>query len=246
MRGLDTVMTRSSSIAARAGGTLTKPLLLRVWLPLIALSYFGTLTIAARLSLQAYNWRTKAISKLLYPGYDPKFHQVASLGVALTGLLMLPFVDYIRRKLRPVAPKIVDTGAFALGLGAIGLTLAGLIISHPLRGTSAFPRLHEILARTAAFALGAGIVLLWVCAAKGYLASRTSERRWLLVSWSFVTLPALSVVGLRAAAAAHLGWSNPLYQKLENRALWHLGLWEWLGSAAVFLFLFSAALFLPE
>ena len=115
IRGVDTLMTRSLSTGPRASSNLTKLFLLRVWLPLIALSYFGTLTIAARFSPQAYNWRTKAISKLLYPGYDPKFHQVASLGVALTGLLMLPFADYIRRKLRPVAPKLVDT-VYATGV----------------------------------------------------------------------------------------------------------------------------------
>ena len=242
------VMTRTLSTLQHARGNLTKRFLLRVWLPLIALSYFGTLTIAARLSPQSYNWRRKAISKLLYPGYDPKFHDVASFGVALTGLLILPFADYIRRKLRKVAPRIVDAGAFTLGLGAIGLILAGLITSHPLHGTPAYPRLHEIIARTAAFALGAAMITLWASAARGYHASpaRTSEWRWLLVSWSVVTLPALSVVVLRAAAGAHLGWSNPVYQKLQNRALWPLGLWEWLGSAAVFLFLLSAVLFLPE
>jgi hypothetical protein len=51
---------------------------------------------------------------------------------------------------------------------------------------------------------------------------------------------------LRIAAGAHLDWSNSLYEALENRDVWDLGLWEWLGSAAVFLFLVSAALFLPE
>jgi hypothetical protein len=241
-------MRGTSSILQHGGGNLTKRVLLSVWLPLIALSYFGTLTIAARWSPQAYDWRRKAISKLLYPGYDPKFHLVASLGVAVTGLLMLPFADYIRRRLRTVAPRMVDAGTFSLGVGAIGLILAGLVISHPLHGTSAFPRLHEMLARMAALALGAGMIVLWACAVKGHHSSstRNSEWRWLLVSWSIVTLPALSVVVLRVAAGAHLDWSNPLYQKLENRALWPLGLWEWLGSAGVFLFLLSAALFLPE
>ena len=241
-------MTRALSTLQHARGNLTKRFLLRVWLPLIALSYFGTLTIAARLSPQAYNWRRKAISKLLYPGYDPKFHHVASFGVAVTGLMMIPLADYIRRKLRQVEPRIVDAGAFALGLGAIGLILAGVITSHPLHGNSAYPRLHEILARAAAVALGAAMVVLWACAARGYHTSstRTSEWRWLLVSWSVLTLPALSVVALRAAAGAHLSWSNPLYQRLQNRSLWPLGIWEWLGSAAVFLFLLSAVLFLPE
>jgi hypothetical protein len=232
----------------QARDNLTKRRLLRVWLPSLALSYFGILTVAAQLSPQAYNWRRKAISKLLYPGYDPKFHEVASLGVAVSGLLILPLADYIRQKLRKVAPSIVDAGAFALALGGVGLVLAGLIVSHPLHGTSDFPWLHEGLARTAAFALGAGIIVLWACAARAYQESwpGTSEWRWLLVSWSVVTLPALSVVGLRAAAGLHLDWSNPLYQKLQNRTLWPLGFWEWLGSAAVFLFLLSGVLFLPE
>ena len=242
------VMTRTLSTPQHGGGNLTRRLLLSVWLPLIALSYFGTLTMAARLSPQVYDWRRKAISRLLYPGYDPKFHLVASLGVAVTGLLMLPIADYIRRRLRQVAPRIVDAGAFALAVGAIGLILAGLIVSHPFHGTSAFPRLHEMLARMAALALGAGIIVLWACVVKAQHSSstRNSQWRWLQVSWSIVTLPALSVVVLRVVAGAHLDWSNPLYQKLENRALWPLGLWEWLGSAAVFLFLLSAALFLPE
>jgi hypothetical protein len=241
-------MTRAFAASQYGRRILTKRVLLRVWLPSIAVCYFGTLTIAARLSAQPYNWRRKAISKLLYPGYDPTFHRVASFGVAVTGLLMLPCADYIRQRLRTVSPRLVDTGAVALGLGAIGLILAGLIVSHPLHGTSAFPRLHEMLARAAAFCLGAAIVVLWTCAAKGYHSSptRPSEWRWLLISWSVVILPALSVVILRVAAGAHLDWSNPLYQKLKERALWPLGLWEWLGSAAVFLFLLSAALFLPD
>ena len=58
--------------------------------------------------------------------------------------------------------------------------------------------------------------------------------------------PTLFVVVLRLLTAAHFQWSNPVYQEIENRSLWHLGFWEWLGSIAVFLFLLGAAVFLPE
>jgi hypothetical protein len=228
-------------------GDLPRRVLLLVWVPLIALFYFGILAVAASFCPQTYDWRRKAISKLLYPGYDPEFHRIASLGVALTGLLMLPVAGYIRRRLRGVAPRVVQVGASALALGAVGLILAGLIVSHPIRGTSAFPWLHEILARTAAVALGAGVIALWACATKAYLGlKRRCEWRWLTISWTSVMLPALSIALLRAAAAARFHWSNPIYQMLESPALWHLGLWEWLGSGAIFLFLLSAALFLPE
>jgi len=151
---------------------------------------------------------------------------------------MLPFAGYIRRKLIRTSAVAADAGALALGLGAIGLILAGLIVSHPAQGTSVFPRLHEMLAYTAAGALGAAMIVFWVCAAKGYLNSPAIDCEWrrLLVAWSLVTLPALSVAIPRAAAAAHLHWSNPIYQALESRALWRLGFWEWLGSAAVYLY----------
>jgi hypothetical protein len=161
---------------------------------------------------------------------------------------MLPLAAYIRLRLRPVSARAVDVGAFALAVGAVSLILAGLIVSHPLQGAPVFPRLHEMLARMAAIALGAGLVLFWMCSAKAYLArsSRSHEWGWLMVCWSLLALPALSIALLRAAVAVHLDWSNPIYQGLQSRALWRLGLWEWFGSAAVFLFLFSAALFLAE
>lgn len=228
-------------------GNLTRRVLLFVWLPLIAVSYFGILAIAAW-SAHTYDWRRVAISKLLYPGYDPGFHTIASLGVALAGLLMLPFAGYIRRRLSGTSAVVAGAGAFALELGSIWLILAALIVSHPAQGTPVFPRLHEMLARSAAAALGAGMIMLWVCAAKGYseLSAKSNQYRWLLISWSALTLPALLIAILRAAAGLHLQWSNPIYQTLQSRALWRLGFWEWLGSAAVYLFLLSAALFLPE
>jgi hypothetical protein len=203
---------------------------------------------AAWFSPESYNWRRQAISRLLYPGCDPEFHTIASLGIAVTGLMMIPLVGYIRTRLQSTSAIIVDAGASAFGVGAIYLILAGVVVSHPAHGISPFPRLHEMLARTAAFALGAGMLVLWGCAAKGYFGSskRAHQWRWLLVCWSLLTLPAILIAILRVAAGARFEWSNPVYRALENRSLWHLGFWEWLGSAAVFLFLLSAALFLPE
>jgi hypothetical protein len=230
---------------SRALADPPRRILLAVCLPLIAMTYFGSLALAAWHSPQGYDWRHQAISKLLYPAYDPEFHYVASLGIALTGLLMLPIGVYIRRKLCGVSAKMAGVGISAFAAGAIGLLLAGLIVSHPARGTVIFPRLHEILARAAAAALGASVLLLWICAVKGYfLAGR--QWRWLAISWSVVTLPALAIIVLRVAAAVRLNWQNPLYAALQNRALWHLGFWEWLGSAAMFVFIVSAVLFMPE
>jgi len=97
---------------------------------------------------------------LLYPQNDPEFHAIASVSIALAGLLMIPFAGYIRKRLRYVSPIATDIGALVFGAGAICLSLAALIVSHPYRGNATFPRLHEILARSSAFALGVGMLVL--------------------------------------------------------------------------------------
>ena len=230
-------------------GNLTRKTLLFVSLPLIWLSYFGTLVAVICFSPQAYDWRHKAISRLLYPRNNPEFHLLASSGIALAGLLMIPFAGYIRRRLRSASPIAADAGAVAFGAGAVCLILAGLIVSHPYRGNSSFPRLHQMLARGSAIALGIGMLLFWMCAVKGFFAKSVSEtlyRPGLLASWSLLTLPAISIVILRLIAHFHFGWPNSIYQALLNPRIWHLGFLEWTGSAAVFLFLVSSVLFLER
>jgi chromate transport protein ChrA len=70
-----------------------------------------------------------------------------------------------------------------------------------------------------------------------------------VVSWILLTLPPILVAlgeCLLLATYAHFTWSMAVYHALKNSVAWHLAFWEWVGSAAVFLFLISSALFLPE
>jgi hypothetical protein len=256
MRGLSHLSSEPSSLhnlpaamnrwLRRALTIPPRRMLLSVWLPLIGLAYFGSLTLAAAFCPQGYDWRRQAISKLLYPTYDPSFHYIASIGVAVAGLLMLPIGAYIREKLRHASPKIADAGSLAFTLGASGVLLAGLIVSHPAHGRAAYPHLHEIFARGAGAALGASVLLLWICAVKAYFTSEANQRLVkLTLFWSFIVVPALTCALLRMAAGAHLNWQNPLYAALQDRALWYLGFWEWIGSVAMFLFILTGLVFLP-
>jgi len=74
--------------------------------------------------------------------------------------------------------------------------------------------------------------------------------RALLFSWSFITALALvSIAGsLCTLLLAKFGVSGllPGYRLLRLSPLWHLAFWEWIGSAAVFFFLVSAAWLLPR
>jgi len=211
--------------------------------------YFGSLAAAIRLSPEAYDWRRMSISWLLYPRNDPTFHFIASLSIAMTGVLIVPIAADTRRWLRSTSAVLADLGALILGLGALLLILAGLIVSHPYAGQARFPRLHEWLARGAALTLGMGMLMLWLSALKTWFTSPAKgapRLGSLLIAWSLLVVPAILVIALRMLAYAARGWSSGVFRTIESRSLWHLGFWEWIGSGAVFLFLLSSALFLPD
>ena len=92
-------------------GDLTRKTMLFVLVPLILASHFGILVVAVWLYPKSYDWRYTSISQLLYPRNNPEFHAIASVSVALSGVLMLPFAGYIRRRLRGAAPTAATAGA---------------------------------------------------------------------------------------------------------------------------------------
>ncbi len=231
--------TAITQIINFSSGRLRQLTLLRIVFPLILASYFGSLTLAIRMFPGPFDWRTKSMSKLLYPSANPQFHAIGSVGIAVTGLLMIPFAGYIERRLRRISPVPALTGALAFGTGAISLILGALIVFQPF---------HEMFARTAGIFLGLGILAFYGCALSGpsVPSKERHARLRLLLAWSLIVPPALLVVALRLLAGARFRWSNAVYRALENRSLWHLGLWEWIISIAVFFFLLGAALFLPQ
>ena len=215
-------------------GDLTKRTLLFALIPLMFVSYFGALGLAVLLFPGTYDWCDRSISTLLYPRNNPEFHFIASIGIAIAGLLMIPFAGYINRRLRIVSPVAANAGTIAFAGGVICLILAGLIVSHPLYGRSSVPRLHSILARTAALGIGVGMVVFDGCAVRGYFNPAIGKKLYrptLLVLWSLATLPAILTVVLGLV--------------IQTRVL-HLGFWEWIGSAASFLFLVCSVWLLPE
>jgi hypothetical protein len=234
-------------------GNLTRGTLLFVVIPISFLSYFGTLAFAIVCSPKAYDWRYSVISHLISPQNNPEFHTVPSFGIAITGLLIIPFAGYINRGTRVASRFGANIGSLAFTNGAICLVLAGLIVSRNHHGTSNLPSVHEIFARTAAFAIGTGLISFCWCALKGYFIPAQGKRlyqRRLLISWSLLTLaPIFGIMcseSLLLIMRVHLPWSYQSIQVLKSSVFWHLAFWEWVGSGAVFLFLLSAALFLPR
>src|SRR2546430_11061271 len=82
-----------------------------VLLALIFFAFFGTLTASAWMFPKNYDWRYRVISNLLSPRDNPSHYWMAAGGLALTGLLMLPFAGYLRRHLGVIAPRTANIGA---------------------------------------------------------------------------------------------------------------------------------------
>ena len=211
-------------------GNFSGRTLRRVFVPLILVSYFGGLALAIWMYPGTFDWRTRSMSKLLYPANNPQYHAIGSVGVAVAGLLTIPLAASVGKRLRVTSPVAAAAGALAFIFGAISLILCAVIVSS----------MHERLARGAGIFFGLGMLAFYVSC----LEQRAPRR--LFVAWSLIVLPALAILALRVLAAIHFRWASPIYRTIENRALWHLGFWEWIGSAAVFLFLMSAAFFLPD
>src|SRR4029453_14256782 len=77
---------------------------LAVLLALIFFSFFGTLTASAWMFPKNYDWRYRVISNLLSPRDNPNHYWLAASGVALAGMLMLPFLGLFRRPFEFISP----------------------------------------------------------------------------------------------------------------------------------------------
>src|SRR6266403_6003911 len=95
---VDTLATRRErTLKSRLPHMLHRKAVLRALLALIFLAYFGTLGLSAHIFPQNYDWRYRVISNLLSPRDNPRHYWLPASGLALTGLLMLPFARYLQR-----------------------------------------------------------------------------------------------------------------------------------------------------
>ena len=233
------------SIIGFLAGDLSRRTMLFVVIPLIVIFFFGSLALAVALVPQAYDWRMMSISQLLYPRVNPQFHFIPAMGLAMSGVLLLPFAGYAKRRLGADSPA-VRAGAASFAGGAICLILASMITSHPLHGRATVPKMHEVLGRAAGVGLTLGILLFEFYALRyrrrggGDLSSRR-----LVFWWSSITWPAIALLMLRLIIAVHFQVLGPFTRSLKQSVAWHLGFWEWIGSVAVILFMVVSVWLLP-
>ena len=216
-------------------------------LALIFLAFFGTLGLSAWRFPQNYDWRYRVISNLLSPRDNPSHYWLPACGIVSAALLILPFAGYLRRNLQIVSPRIARISAGALITGIAALICACLIVPQHVHDVLGIRRLHEFIARFAAGFLAIGMLSTCWCAWKGF--RKNLLQPCLFWIWSSVTL--LPLTGIFVSESLLLitrlkpAWAIPIRNALRHSVFWHLGFWEWSGSAAVFVFLCAAVFLTP-
>src|SRR5713101_8415001 len=216
-------------------------------LPLIFLSFFGTLGLSAWMFPQNYDWRYRVISNLLSPRDNPSHYWLPASGIAFTAVLMLPFAIYLRRNLEIASLRAarVTSGAFAVRI--IALICTCFVVPQHMHDVLGIRRLHEFLARSAAGFIAIGMLTACWCAWRMRARSLFGARLFWI--WSLVTL--LPLAGILSSESLLLltrmkpSWAMPIRSALRHSVFWHLGFWEWSGAAAVFVFLCAAVFLTP-
>jgi hypothetical protein len=216
-------------------------------LVLIFLAFFGTLGLSARMFPQNYDWRYRVISNLLSPRDNPDHYWLPACGIILTAMLMLPFTGYLQRNLESASPRVARVSAGAFTAGIIALICACLVVPQHLHDVFGVRRLHEFIARSAAGFLAIGMLTACWCAWIGFRKNLLQRR--LFWTWSLVTLLPLTGIfvseSLLTLTRLKPAWTISIRSALQHSVIWHLGFWEWLGSAAVFVFLCAAVFLMP-
>ncbi len=221
-----------SSGGTRAGGRFTPPL--HLLLGFIALSFFGTLALAAALFPMPYDPRFRVISSLANPHDNPHYYWIAGTGLAVTGILLLPFAQRLWQRCSPASPVLSRWALWLNRLGSLCLLLTGIIpgrahglgVRHP----------HVACARLAGFFLGLAFIF-WMAALVGRRAMPL-RRRWKIAFVVLALLPTSGVIVSRIALnIVYASQPKALYDAYTHTLGASLALWEWLGALCIYLFL---------
>jgi hypothetical protein len=229
-------------------GDVSRKTLLLYLLPLSFISLLGTLVIAASCFPEAYDWKRRVISHLISPRHNPDGFLIASVGMAVSALLALPFAGYVGSRLRAVAPRLGYWSGMGLGWGIVLVVTVTLPFNVDSMPTSV-RWVHEALARTAAVGIFGGMICCCVCGLRDRLAGRQSLDRLMVASW--VSLTMLPIVCgilagiLKLARKAEIGWAVEIRRELKQTMIWQLAFWEWIGVAAFILFMLISVVMLP-
>ncbi len=227
---------------------LYRKVVLTALLALIFLAFFGTLGLSAHMFPQNYDWRYRVISNLLSPRDNPGHYWLPACGIILAAVLMLPLAGYLHRNLEVASSRAARVSSGALIAGIIALICACLVVPQHTHDVLGIRRLHEFISRSSAGFMAISMLTACWCAWKGFRENLLEARLFWI--WSLVTLVPLAGIFLSESllilTRLKPAWAMPIRSVLRHSVFWHLGFWEWSGSAAIFVFLCAAVFLTPS
>ena len=207
----------------------------------LGLCFFGSLILAACFYPHPYIWWETVMSSLASPRDNPQAYGIASAGLALSGLLLIPFKTYLHQRLGPLSPRTIIWAGRLFLLGAIFLTLTALLVPGHYR-ILGIGRTHEHLAQIAGVAFCLALIL--------YLSAVFHLPRtflWLrLTALIFAAAPTAALILSRLSLLITYDFFSKSVYQAAKLSLWNsLALWEWIGAIGIYLFLGVVTLGVP-
>ncbi len=226
-------------------GNIPKKAMLRL-VPVIVAIMAGALFVSNLLFPTVYDWRYMVISDLMSQTDNPLGYIIASLGMSIAGILMIPFLGYYQRRYGKICRGTAGVGTAFLLVGIIGL-VSMVTIGQILTGVD---RLHEIL--------GAVSFLGIVFAGMFYNCPILKDRKKgfkqfnmrlvnsaYLVLWTPVVGMALSA-GLLEIIPNDWGWVGIEWIAEGAPVILSFALWEWLLLVSIMIFLVLFVYLTPD
>jgi hypothetical protein len=195
--------------------------------------FFGSLIWAATFFPPGYDWRHTVISSLASPRDNPHAYGIACAGLAVSGLLLIPFAFFLQKRLEPFAPRLTAWAGKLFLLGALFLTCSALIVPGHYR-ILGIGRTHEHLAQITSVAFCLSLILYL-----GAILRLPPALFWLRVLAGFlVILPVTALIVSRLSLFLAYEFASPAVYHAVKDSLWSsLALWEWIGAFCIYLFL---------
>jgi hypothetical protein len=199
----------------------------------LALSFFGSLLIAALVFPAGYDWRHTVMSALASPLENPKAYRLVSYGMAVSGVLLSLLAFRVRWSLQPYAPRWTAWALTFFLLGGALLTISALITPGHYTFLG-LPKAHAKLAQAAGFGFAFGMALNLPALLRTPVQHQWARRTALILVCVPVSLFLLSWVILPLVVGFA---STSSQQEFHHSILESLAFWEWVGSVSVYLLL---------
>nr|MDO8118966.1 hypothetical protein [Candidatus Sigynarchaeota archaeon] len=226
-------------------GNIPKKTMLRL-VPVIVAIMIGTLFISNLVFPTVYDWRYMVISDLMSQTDNPQGYIIASLGMSIAGILMIPFLGYYQSRYGKICRGTAGVGTAFLLIGIIGL-ISMVTIGQILTGVN---RLHEILGAVSFL----GIVfsgIFYNCPIlkdkkKGF---KQFDMRLVNIAYVILWIPVVgmaSSAGLLEIIPNDWGWVGIEWIAEGAPVILSFALWEWLLLVSIMVFLIMLVYLTPD